>query len=105
MTLLVEGGGGLVEDENFWVFDQGPGYGDTLLLAARKLRAFESAKLFEARMEILFILFDLFHINHLLESLFIHLFHPMPAVHPDVPLEILPGMRIIRQIVHLVVLL
>ena len=104
MTLFVEGGGGLVEDQDLGVLDEGSCDGDALLLPTRQVRSLESTKLFEARMEILFNLFDLFLINHLLKPLFIHLFDTMSAVHADIALEILPCMRMVRQVVHLVVL-
>ena len=104
MTLFVEGGGGLVEDQDLGVLDEGSCDGDALLLPARQVRSLESTKLFEARMEILFNLFDLFFINHLLKPLFIHLFDTMSAVHADIALEIFPCMRMVRQVVHLVVL-
>lgn len=37
--LGVKGGGGFVEDQDVRVFDEGPGNGDSLLLAARELGA------------------------------------------------------------------
>ena len=52
LALLVEGAGGLVEDQDLRVLDQGAGYGDALLLAAGELGALEAAFLVEAFVEL-----------------------------------------------------
>ena len=48
LTVLIKGRGGLVEDEDLGVLDEGAGDGDALLLAARELAALQAAVLVEA---------------------------------------------------------
>ena len=51
LTLLVQSTCGFVQYHNLRVLDQGSGNGDSLLLASRKLAAFETAQLFKAGVE------------------------------------------------------
>ena len=48
LAVLIKSGGGLVEDEDLGVLDEGAGDGDALLLAARELAALQAAVLVEA---------------------------------------------------------
>jgi len=64
LTLLVEGACGLVENQDLGVFDQSTSNGNSLLLAARELRALKAAVLLKAFTQLNFATAVTHLVNH-----------------------------------------
>lgn len=89
LTLFIESRSCLVQDEDLRVFDESASDSHSLLLSTGKLRAFETANLFEARVERLLLLSDLLHIDEVFQLDAIFFLHALTTVTADIVLEVL----------------
>lgn len=94
LALLIQGRRRLVQYQNLRVLDKRSGDRDALLLASRQLRAFEAANLFEAWVQLAFLLLNLGLVNHFVKETLVLLFDTCSTVLPDVVLEVVIRVRV-----------
>ena len=75
LTLLIEGRGSLIQNQDLWVLDKSSSNSYALLLTTREFRSLQSADLLEARMKALLGLSDILTVDEAFKALLVVVFN------------------------------